>query len=552
MSSSNGGPENVTATSKRLHRDDITIRVATAAVVILIVVGAVMNPGAAFDIIQNVRTFITQNFTWWIILASTLALALCLWVAFGKYGKIRLGGADARPEYSRFSWYSMLFACGQGIGLIFWSVAEPILVRGDNPLLANYPVGEVNGAMAWSYFHWAITAWAIYCVVAVCMAYARFNRGKNGSFRGACEDILPKKARHSGGLVIEWLAIITTILGLATSFGFASMQFSSGLSSLFGIESTLLLKVGVIVVIGLITAISVFVGVQKGMQRISQANSILSIVLLVLVFVFGPTLFLLHLIPETFGTYIQTFIPMSAFMETGIAGTLASWSDSWNGGWSVFIFCWCFAFSPFVASFIASISRGRTLREFVLGIIGIPSAIVVIWIGIIGGTALNYDDALGGAITAAVMQDTSSGLFAMGQAVPYIGVVVVAIATVLVGTYFITSIDSGVHALSGFVSTAAKPSAAFKAVLVVLISVLTLALLLLGGDGVLDTIQTGTIVGALPFTVIVGIMVANFIRSLKHDPQIRVAEAKAEAIEARAEALVECDEPDAPDVSSTG
>lgn len=519
MNSSKDDPERGAGLTAKAHRDDVAIRIATAAVVVIIVVAAIANPQAAYGIIQSIRTGITEYFGWWIVLAATLALGLCLWIAFGKYRSIRLGGPTAKPEYSRFAWYSMLFACGQGIGLIFWSVAEPILVRADNPLLDTVSAGPVNGAMAWSYFHWAVTAWAIYCVVAVCMAYARFNRGKSGSFRGTCEDILPKPIRRAGGLVIEWLAIITTILGLATSFGFASMQFSSGVSSLFGIESTLLLKIGVIVVIGLITAISVFVGVQKGMQRISKANSVLSIVLLVLVFVFGPTLFLLHLIPESIGTYLQTFIPMSTFMDMPSAGGLATWSDSWNGVWSVFIFCWCFAFSPFVASFIASISRGRTLREFVLGIIGIPSIVVIIWIGIIGGTALNFDDALGGAITAAVMQDTSSGLFAMGEAIPYVGVVVVALSTVLVGTYFITSIDSGVHALSGFVSTAAKPSAAFKAVLVGLISVVTLALLLLGGNGVLDTIQTGTIVGALPFTVIVVIMVANFIRAVRRDPQ---------------------------------
>ncbi|BDE97698.1 BCCT family transporter [Raoultibacter timonensis] len=520
MSSNKGDPADAASAAAKTQRDDTVIRIATAAVVAIIVGAAVANPQAAYDIIQSLRTFITEYFGWWIILAALLALILCLWIAFGKYRSIRLGGSDAKPEYSRFAWYSMLFACGQGIGLIFWSVAEPILVRADNPLLDTFPVGADNGAMAWSYFHWAITAWAIYGIVAVCMAYARFNRGQSGSFRGSCQDILPKQIRRGGGLVIEWLAIITTILGLATSFGFASMQFSSGVSSLFGIESSLLLKIGVIVVIGLITAISVFVGVQKGMQRISKANSVLSIALLVLVFAFGPTLFLLHLIPESIGTYLQTFVPMSTFMDASSVGSLSTWADSWNGAWSVFIFCWCFAFSPFVASFIASISRGRTLREFVLGIIGIPSIVVIVWIGIIGGTALRFDDALSGAITAAVMQDTSSGLFAMGQAIPYIGALVVAISTILVGTYFITSIDSGVHALSGFVSTAAKPSAPFKAVLVVLIAVVTLVLLLLGGDGVLDTIQTGTIVGALPFTAIVVIMVANFIRSVRKDPQI--------------------------------
>lgn len=226
------------------------------------------------------------------------------------------------------------------------------------------------------------------------MAYARFNRGQSGSFRGSCQDILPKQIRRGGGLVIEWLAIITTILGLATSFGFASMQFSSGVSSLFGIESSLLLKIGVIVVIGLITAISVFVGVQKGMQRISKANSVLSIALLVLVFAFGPTLFLLHLIPESIGTYLQTFVPMSTFMDASSVGSLSTWADSWNGAWSVFIFCWCFAFSPFVASFIASISRRPDAARVRPGHHRYSLDRRDCLDRLIGGTALRFDDAL--------------------------------------------------------------------------------------------------------------------------------------------------------------
>lgn len=516
MNSNKAEPDRQEGTKHKdsLQRDDLGIRIATAAALLLVIIAVIANPSAAHDVIQNVRTFITKYFSWWIIVAAGLALILCLWLALSKYGRIRLGGPNARPKYRRFVWVSMLFACGQGIGLIFWSVAEPIMVRNDNPLLDSYPIGEVNGALGWSYFHWAITAWAIYCIVAVCLAYSRFNKNKKPSFRGACEDIIPSRIRHGSGLIIEWLAIITTILGLATSFGFASLQFSSGLSTLFGIEASLILKVGVVIVIGLIAAISVFVGISKGMARISSLNSILSIGLIVIVFIFGPTLYLLNIIPESIGSYIQTFIPMSTLMDAS-PNSIESWSESWNGVWSVFIFCWCFAFSPFVASFIASISEGRTLREFIFGIIGIPSVIVVVWIGVIGGSALYYDDMLGGFISNAVAVDPSMGLFAMGQAVPYVGIVVIIVATILVGTYFITSVDSGIHALSGFVSTAAKPSALFKVVLACLITGVTLVLLLMGGDSVLDTIQTGTIVGALPFTIIVVIMVANLIKSLR-------------------------------------
>ncbi|MDO4887189.1 MAG: BCCT family transporter [Actinomycetaceae bacterium] len=496
------------------HRraDDLLIRVTAVVVIALVVVLALAFSGTAADIIRGVRAWVNQYTTWYFVVMALLALVFCLYFAFSRFGGVRLGGPSARPQYSRFAWYSMLFACGQGVALIFWSVAEPIMIKdGGDPLTPDRSTDD--GALGWSYFHWAITGWAIYCIVAVCIAYSTHNRNQKPTFRGACEDLFRDKARRPAGVVIEFIAIITTVFGLSTSFGFASLQLTSGLEAATGIESSRAVQATVIAVIGLITGVSVFYGVNKGMKRVSEANSILSILLIVVAFVFGPTVYLLHLLPQSFGEYIDRFLNMSFYTDPATAGM----GDTWNGTWTVFIWCWTFAFSPFVASFIASISRGRSLREFILGVIAIPSVIVVVWIAILGGTALRYDPQTDGAISEAVNDDVSKGLFAMAEHIPLVGSFVVILATVLVATYFITSLDAGVHALSSFVTMGARPSAIFRAILVAMIVGISLNLLLIGGEEALSTIQTGTIIGALPFTIVVMILVTNLLRRLRAD-----------------------------------
>lgn len=499
-------------------KDDLGIRIGAVVVVALLSFFALTFQDQATGVIQNLRTFVTRYFTWYFVLFATSVLIFVLAVGLGRHGDIRLGGKEARPDYSRFAWYSMLFACGQGIGLIFWSVAEPILLENDDPLEALQPTTGGDGPLAWTYFHWGLTAWAIYCVVALCIAYSVHNRKQAATFRGACEDLFGIKSRRPAGIVIEFLAIIATVLGISTSFGFASLQFTAGLGSLFGLDGTLGVKVAVIMVMGAVAAASVYFGINRGMKIVSELNSILSVLLVVGVALFGPTLYLLHLLPQSFGAFISRFVAMSAYTDPSVAASgISTWSDSWNGNWTVFIWCWCIAFSPFVASFIATISRGRTLREFVIGVIGIPTVIVMVWVGILGGMALHYDEESRGRITAAVGEDVSSGLFASLKLVPSAGWLLTCVATVLVSTYFVTSLDSGVHALSTFVSMSARPSGLFRVVLVTMIVVMSLLLLVLGGGRTLDTIQTGTIIGALPFSFIILMMMGNFVRRIRND-----------------------------------
>lgn len=514
-----GGPRFVSLPRFRGSRiaalDRNIIMVLPPILIIAVVIAVTVNPLGSATVIDSIRTFVTSNFTWLFIVYSLVAVILCCWAAFSKVGSVRLGGPTARPEHGKFAWYSMLFACGQGIGLIFWSVAEPILLREGVPVV---PKGDftAQGGLVWTYFHWGLTAWAMYCLVALCLAYSHHNLGKTLTFREAVVDILPLRTRRTAGVIVELLAIIATVLGLATSFGFAALQFTSGLSSFTGITSNAAVWLIVIAVLGGLTMVSAFLGVNKGMKRVSEANSILSIALMVGVLVFGPTIFILSTMTQSFGSFISNFVPMSFWTEAqASAEALPSWQDAWNGPWTVFIWCWVIAFSPFVAGFIARISRGRSIREFVLGVTIVPSLIVMVWVAILGGAAVYYDDASKGAISADVAEDTSTGLFSMIQGVPVVGGILLIIATVLVATYYVTSLDSGTYALSEFVTAPMKSGPWFRVVLVASIGTVAVVLLTVGGTSVVDTVQTGTIIGAFPFTFVLLLMFMNLVRRLR-------------------------------------
>lgn len=504
--------------------DRLLITVVPPALIVAAVIYVTVDSEGAAEAIGIMRTFVTGEFTWLFVVYSLIALTVCIWAAASKFGKVRLGGPKAKPLHGKFAWYSMLFACGQGIGLIFWSVAEPIMLRDENPVIPATPTGTgEEGAIVWTYFHWGLTAWAMYCVVALCLAYSHHNLGKTLTFREATVDILPKKIQRPAGVIVELLAILATVLGLATSFGFAAMQFSSGVTSFTGIESGPTVWMIVIGAFAAVTGISAYIGINKGMARLSGLNSILSIVLVVAVFVFGPTLYIISTMTQTFGSFGQHFLSMSFFTDFQItAGSLDTWQDSWNGWWTVFIWCWVIAFSPFVAGFVARISRGRTIREFVIGVTVVPSLIVMVWVGVIGTAAVYYDDETNRSISDQVAADTSSGLFAMLDQIPIVGTILLVVATILVATYYITSLDSGSYALGEFVTAPRKSSPFFRVVLVLSIGTVATVLLAIGGEAVVDTVQTGTIIGAFPFSFIIILMIVNFIRRLrKRNKEIR-------------------------------
>lgn len=511
-----------TETKRRRRVQELKIEVIAVILIAAVVVLAIAFNKQAADGIFVFRSFVTQYFTWYLVTLTTVVLVFCLYMAFSRRGNIILGGKNAKKEYGMFAWLSMLFACGQGVGLIFWSVAEPILIKKDNPLSGKLGIANDDEAgIIWSYFHWAFQAWAIYCVVALCLALSFYNSHKPMTFRDAVVDIFPKKSQRVIGIIIEVVAILATVFGLSTSFAFAAMQITSGIGAVTGTAPQIAVRTAVVIIIGVIAAISVYFGIEKGMKRISELNSILSIVLVCGVFLFGPTLYILSVLPQTIGVYATDLWWMGLWTDAANSSMpLERWSDSWNGVWTVFIWCWCWAFSPFVGSFIARISKGRTVREFVLGVLGAPTIICVVWIGVIGGTSVKFDYTSKGAIYEATAKDTSMGLFATLREIPIkpAAMILMVISVILVLTYYVTSLDSGVHALAGFAASERKASRLFKVFLVLGIAAIAFLLLTLGGAGAVSTVQTGTILGAVPLSMIVILMMVRASKSTK-DPE---------------------------------
>lgn len=504
----------------RTVRHDYLIRAVSVAIVLVVVGIAVVSASTFIDAVGALHTFVTQYCSWWIVLCAFLCFIVCVLVAVTKYGTIRLGGVDAKPAFSYFSWFAMLFATGQGVGLVFWAVAEPIMMYGGTPVAIPDPLFAGDAALAWTYFHWAIPAWAIYAIVSLFMCYARYNMHKDTTFRGTVEDLFPARAKRPAGIVVEILVVIATIFGLTTSLGLASYQFNSGIQQIFHIQTGAALQVAFVILFGCIATMSVWFGVVKGIKNISNFNAIVSIVFVVAVFIFGPTLYILGVLPESLSVFVDQFMLMSGFTEaTNLASGIATYGDSWQAFWSFFIFCWCFAFATFTAGFVSTISRGRTLREFVGGVVFVPAAVCIVWTCVVGGTgvwaAMSNPD-----IVAQTTADSSMGLFLTIDSIPLVGGVLTVVATILIGGYIVTSVDSGVMALSNFVSPAARQSRSFKAVLALCITALAVLFMVTAGQDFLNTIQFATIAGGIPFSIVVLLMGIQFFKWVRHDEQL--------------------------------
>lgn len=295
----------------RTVRHDHVIRAASVAIVAVVLGIALVSADTFINAVGALRTFVTQYCSWWIVLCAFLCFAVCIFVAVTKLGSIRLGGKDAKPAFSYFSWFAMLFATGQGVGLVFWAVAEPIMMYGGTPFNAPDPLFAGDTALAWTYFHWAIPAWAIYAIVSLFMAYARYNMHKDTTFRGTVEDLFPARAKRPVGIVVEILVVIATIFGLTTSLGLASYQFNSGIQQIFNIQTGQALQVAFVILFGSIATMSVWFGVVRGIKKISNANAVMSIVFVAAVFIFGPTLYILGVLPESLSVFIDQFMLMS-------------------------------------------------------------------------------------------------------------------------------------------------------------------------------------------------------------------------------------------------
>ncbi|WP_018935740.1 BCCT family transporter [Thioalkalivibrio sp. ALJ24] len=482
---------------------------ASSIVVLTFVLFGVVFTETASLTFAAIHGFITQYLGWIYILAVTIFLAFLVWLALSPYGRIRLGNTEDRPEFSFMAWFSLLFGAGMGIGLIFWSVAEPML-HYQNPPFGEGETQEAAGeAMAFTFFHWGLHAWAVYVVLGLSVAYFSFRKGLPLTIRSIFYPMLGDRIYGPIGHVIDILAVFGTLFGLATSLGFGAMQLNTGLNVLFGMPVSGWFQVGIIGAITFVAVMAVISGLDRGLKWMSLANLWLATALLLFVLLAGPTLFIIRFFLDSIGEYLNHIVQLSL-----TAGAMQE--AEWQKEWTIFYWAWWIAWSPFVGIFIARVSRGRTIREFIAGVLLLPSLFVFVWLAVFGGTALHFELFGDGAgIAAAVAEDTTIALYATLEQLPLFHLAS-GLATVLIATYFITSSGSGTHVIDALVSRGSTRSPKRQRVIWgITEGAVAATLLIVGGEMALDGLQTGAITAGLPVAIILLFACVNLTRALQ-------------------------------------
>ena len=479
----------------------------TASFILIIVLWGIVAPASLGTNFDSALAVITRNFGWlylWVVLALVIFAAF---LAFSRYGNLKLGGEEDEPEFSLGAWFAMLFAAGMGIGLVFWGVAEPMSHYTIAPpgIAANTPEAA-NAAMRYSFFHWGVHPWAVYSVVALAIAFFQYRR-QGAALISASTDTLPwRPIRHAAGL-FNGLAVIATAFGVAASLGMGALQINSGLETVFGVAVSTRAQVTIILASTVLFLSSALTGVTRGIKWLSSLNMVIAALLAAAVFLLGPTIVIIDTFTNTLGSYLSDFVRMSLRMTPFL-------DSSWVGGWTIFYWAWWISWSPFVGLFIARVSRGRTIREFITMTVLAPSMAAFLWFSIFGGTALHMEIWQGIPIAEAVKSDVSTALFTMFNAMPFSLIMSVA-ATLLVLVFFVTSADSATLVLSMMSSGGnPNPPAKVKALWGVLVAGVAISLLLSGG---IEAVQTATIVFALPFAIVILLMGIALWRAIRED-----------------------------------
>lgn len=496
--------------------------VTVVVVAISLIYGAFYTERLAHGL-AAARLVLDPFLEWYYVLLVAFLLLFMVWLGVGRYKNVRLGGDFEQPEFTYFSWVSMLFAAGTGVGILFWAVAQPILQFQENPFIAEGMTPDAaRVAMRLTYFHWGLNGWAIFSFVALVLAYFCYRWNLPLTIRSALQPLLGKRVEGGLGDAVDVLAVFGTVFGIATTLGLGVQQMNAGLGALFGWPSSTGLQLTVTAVIMTVATLSVVSGVKKGVRLLSEANFWLSIAVVVFLLVFGPTQYLIAITVESAGDYIQNLMGMTFH-------TNATRGDGWQSEWTVFFWGWWLAWSPFVGMFIARVSRGRTFREFVMGVLLVPTLITVVWIGLFGGTAL-YHELFGvGGIVEAVDRDVATALFAtieaMGLGVA--GQVVSLALVVLIATYLITSANAGTLVINTILSGGDPEPPTFHRILWgAVLGLLTAVLLMAGG---LETLQAAVIMAALPFSLVIMLMIAGLLKALHRERYAARTGERAEA-----------------------
>ncbi len=483
----------------------------SASVILLLVLTGVFLPDIFSGAAQKAFDFTTYAFGWFYLLSVLLFVFFCLFLAISKYGRIRLGGDDERPEYSFFTWIGMLFSAGFGIGLVFWGIAEPMSHYFSPPIadMEGLTPEAARTAMGYSFFHWGVSQWSVFTIVGLAVGYFQFRKKQDGLVSTTLKPIISTKKERTGlRKFIDILAVIATVLGVATSLGLGILQINGGLNAAFGITNSAWVQIIIIVVLTALFLLSSTTGLDKGIKYLSNLNLSLALIIMLFVFIAGRTVFILNTFTQGIGDYITNFINWSLRLTPYKGGT-------WVRDWTIFYWAWAIAWSPFVGAFIARVSRGRTIREFVVGVLIIPPLIALLWTAVFGGTALHFDLFQGTSIAEAVNADVTSALFTTYGELPFTFIVSL-LSILLIFTFLITSADSATYILGSMTSKGSlMPPLGVRIVWGILIGAIAAVLLLSSG---LEGLQTASLVAALPFTVILVFMCISLLKSLSKEP----------------------------------
>jgi choline/glycine/proline betaine transport protein len=467
---------------------------------------AVIATETAGTLFNAIHSWIIHSAGWFYVLSVAGFLVFVVLLAVSGHGQVRLGPDHSVPDYSHGSWFAMLFSAGMGIGLMFFGVAEPVMHYVSPPVGDPASIEAARQAMKITFFHWGVHAWAIYAVVALSLAYFSFRHSLPLTIRSSLYPLIGERIYGPIGHAVDIFAVLGTLFGVATSLGFGVIQIGSGLDYLFGMPNNLTNQVILIAVITSIATLSVYMGLDAGIRRLSVLNVVLASALLVFVLVAGPTVFLLQTLVQNTGNYLSSLFTMTFNLY-------AYESTTWIGGWTLFYWGWWIAWAPFVGMFIARVSRGRTIREFVFGVLLVPVGFTFTWLTFFGDTALHMIMIQGiTELSDAVAADTSVALFQFFEHLPLSGITAL-LATLLVVTFFVTSSDSGSLVVDILTSGGQEESPAWQRIFwAVVEGIVAAALLVAGGLGAL---QTATIASALPFSLVMILMCWGLLRALR-------------------------------------
>jgi betaine/carnitine transporter, BCCT family len=500
------GQDNVEAMGMDIHHPVFAI---SATLIVLFVVLSLMFPETANSTLDATRVWIGEKFDWLFLSAGNIFVLFCLALIILPVGKIRLGGQDAKPEFGVLSWFAMLFAAGMGIGLMFWGVAEPVGYFTEwygTPL--NVGGGDAEASLGATMYHWGLHPWAIYGVVACSLAFFAYNKGMPLTIRSTFYPLLGDRVWGWFGHLIDTLAVLATLFGLATSLGLGAQQAASGMSFLFGIDSGLMTQIAIIIGVTAVAVVSVIRGIHGGVRVLSNLNMFVAAALLLFVMFAGGIIAFLANAGTTISGYVQYLLPLS--------NPVGREDDTFYHAWTIFFWAWWISWSPFVGMFIARVSRGRTVREFMTAVLIVPVVVTIVWMTAFGGNGIDQVKEGVGELAGGI-GDSSLALFQMLNELPFTSITSF-LAIVLVLVFFITSSDSGSLVIDSITAggklDAPVPQRIFWAVTEGAVAGVLLAV---GGDAALNALQAGAVSTGLPFVIVLLAMCVSLGKALNHE-----------------------------------